>query len=129
MIAGRDDEFRRFLGEGSPDPQPVAVIEVAGAVVGWVDHDERDWLPADECNVGYALSGDQRGRGYATRAVALLLALLAVEGRYRAATVLIDPANERSLALAARLGFTPAGEVDGSRLLRRAIAPLASAEG
>ena len=34
LIALRDDEFRRFIGEGSPEPQPTFCITVDGAVVG-----------------------------------------------------------------------------------------------
>jgi RimJ/RimL family protein N-acetyltransferase len=129
LVAGRDDQFRRFLGEGASHPRPEAVIDVDGAVVGWVDHDDRDWLAPDECNVGYALSGGRRGRGHATRAVALLLHLLAIQGRYRVATVAIDPENHASLALAERLGFSAAGEVGTSRLLRRPVPPLTYTEG
>lgn len=125
IIAGRDDEFRRFLGTGSDDPTPTASIVVAGEVVGWVDHDDRQWLEPDECNLGYNVLPDHRGRGYASRAVRLLLAHLAEEGRYRVATLLIDPANEPSLALADRLGFEALDDLDGSRYFRLALLPAA----
>ena len=115
LIAGRDEEFHRFLGEGSDEPSPTAVITVAGECVGWIDYDvDRNWLAADEVNIGYNVFAPHRGNGYGTRALRLLLAYLATETGYRTATLLIRPENERSLALAARAGFQPAGEISGS---------------
>ena len=54
LLAGRDLESNRFLGEGDPDPHPEFWIEVFGQVVGWVDFDiDRTWLQPDEVNIGY----------------------------------------------------------------------------
>jgi RimJ/RimL family protein N-acetyltransferase len=114
IVAGRDDVSGRFLGEGDADPRPVFVIVVDEVVVGWVDHDtDREWLEPGQVNVGYHLSADHRGRGYATRAVRLLLQHLAAEGRE--ATFLIHPENDRSLALVERLGIPRARDLDGQR--------------
>lgn len=126
LVAARDDVTRRFLGEGDGDPRPLAVIEVAGAVVGWVDHDtdpEHSWLEPGECNVGYQLAADHRGRGIATRAVRLLLRHLAAEGRHRVATFLIDPANLASQALATRVGAHRVADLDGNPYFKLPITP------
>lgn len=122
LLAGRDAEFDRWLGPGFLSPAPTACISVAGEIVGWVDYDvERDWLGSDEVNVGYSLSADHRGKGYATRAVKLLLRYLEDDTSFQTATVLIDPDNGRSLSVAERVGFEPAGEVDGQRYLKRRV--------
>ena len=52
----------------------------------------------------------------------LLIRELATHTRYQTATVLIDPRNARSLAVAQRTGFVAVGEVDGQMLLSRPIA-------
>ena len=123
LIAGRDDEFHRWLGAGSPDPRPTACIVVDDEVVGWVDYDaEQPWLDAGAVNIGYSVFAEARGNGYATRAVQLLLDQLAAHTTFTTAHLLIDPANTRSLAVAARVGFVPAGDVDGQRLFNRRIA-------
>lgn len=115
LIEGRDEEFHRFLGEGDPEPRPVACIVVQDMTVGWVDYDhERPWLEADEVNIGYNVFRTSRGSGYATRGVQLLMRHLALDTDWQVATLLIHPDNERSLALARRAGFTPAGELDGN---------------
>lgn len=120
LLAGRDDESRRYIGDTDPEPRPVACIVVADHVVGWVDHDDdRPWLEPGEVNVGYCVFPPFRGRGYATRAVALLVRHLADTGTV--ATLLIHPENTRSLALARRLGFTPHGEVDGERFWKAPV--------
>lgn len=106
IVVGRDDEFHRWMGPGSEEPAPTACIVVDGEVVGWVDFDpEPAWLGPGEVNVGYAVFPPHRGKSYATRAVRLLLDHLAVGGTYRSAVLVIDKDNERSLAVAARLGF------------------------
>jgi RimJ/RimL family protein N-acetyltransferase len=109
LVAGRDEEFHRFLGAGRDEPRPIAVNEVdegdGPAVVGWVDHDEdRDWLTPTQCNVGYHVFAAHRGRGYASRAVTLLLHRLGTEARYTEATFLIDTENGPSLRTAAAVG-------------------------
>jgi RimJ/RimL family protein N-acetyltransferase len=115
LIAGRDALSRRFLGDGDPHPAPTACITIAGEVIGWVDFDrDRSRLDAGEVNIGYSVFPAFRGRGYATRAVRLLLRYIASTTPWQTATLLIDPQNERSLALAQRLPCTPHGEVDGN---------------
>lgn len=122
LIGGRDVEFHRFLGDGSPEPCPLACIVVNGEVVGWVDFDhERTWLAPDEVNLGYNVFPAARGHGYATRAVRLLLHHLAVDTTWLVASLLIHPDNERSLTLALRLSFEPNGDLDGSRYLKQNV--------
>lgn len=107
LIAGRDDEFHRFMGAGSPDPRPTAVIEVEGQVVGWVDHDDRDahaWLAPNQCNIGYHVFAGHRGQGTASRAVRLLLRGLADDADFAEATFLVDADNEPSLRVAKAVG-------------------------
>ena len=129
LIAGRDEEFRRFLGPGSDQPAPAGCIHVAGLVVGWVDYDlDRAWLLPGEVNVGYHLFAPHRGNGIATRAVRLLLHHLAVRTGHRTATLLIDPANERSVALAARIGASRCAHPDGA-YFKRPVPPLSYTDG
>lgn len=104
MLAGRDAEAVRWLGPGTPDPAPTAVIQTGGQVVGWVDADAHtDWLRAGEVNLGYAVFPSHRGRGYAAAAVRLLLPDLAARGATRALLV-IDRRNAASLRVARALG-------------------------
>ena len=111
------------MGDGAPDPWPTACIEVDEVVVGWVDYDvERTWLEPGEVNVGYNVFAPFRGNGYATRAVRLLLRHLATDTEWRVATLLIDPANERSLALARRAGFERVGDLNGNRYWKKPVA-------
>ena len=124
LIAGRDAEFHRWLGPGSATPAPVACIWVNDELVGWVDYDtdrEHDWLSLGEVNVGYSLFAPARGKGYASRAVELLLRHLADETPHTTATLLIHPENAPSLALARRLGFAQRENVDGQAFFGRAL--------
>jgi RimJ/RimL family protein N-acetyltransferase len=124
LVAGRDEAFHRFLGPGDPEPQPTGCVVVGGETVGWVDYDvDHDWLGAGEVNVGYHVFAPHRGKGYATRAVRLLLHHLAVDTGHRRAVLLIDPENTRSLALAARAGFEPRGDHDGQLRFERPLTP------
>lgn len=121
LIAGRDEEFHRWLGPGSDAPAPAACVWAEDELVGWVDYDRdpaHDWLRPGEVNVGYFLFASARGKGYASRAVALLLEHLARDPEHTTATLLIHPDNARSLALAGRLGFAQDGEVSGQPFFR-----------
>lgn len=87
-----------------PDPRPAFCIEVTGQVVGWVDFDtDRMWLLPGEVNIGYNVFPAHRGHRYATRAVRLLFDHLAADTDHTVATLLINPANQRSIAVADRL--------------------------
>jgi RimJ/RimL family protein N-acetyltransferase len=120
FVERRDQEFHRWLGPGAEVPEPVACIWVGDELVGWVDYDlDHGWLRPGEVNVGYYLFPAARGKGYASRAVELLLLRLARDTEHTAATLLIHPENIRSLALARRLGFVESGEVNGERFFVR----------
>jgi RimJ/RimL family protein N-acetyltransferase len=79
--------------------------------------------------VGYNVFAPHRGRGYASRAVQLLLHHLAIAGEHHTATLLVDPDNGRSLALARRLGFASAGDLDGNPHFKRPVPPLTYTDG
>ena len=122
LVEGRDDEFFKWLGPGAEIPSPVACVWVGDELVGWVDYDvERDWLKPGEVNVGYYLFPDARRKGYASRAVELLLLHLGEETEHDVATLLIHPENERSLRLARRLGFVARGDVEGALFFARDV--------
>jgi RimJ/RimL family protein N-acetyltransferase len=122
LIEGRDDEFFRWLGPGAESPCPFACVWVDGHLVGWVDYDvDHAWLRPGEVNVGYCLFPSARGKGFASRAVELLLLHLERDTDYAVATLLIDPENVRSLALAHRLRFVEKGEVDGQLFFGREV--------
>jgi RimJ/RimL family protein N-acetyltransferase len=113
LVEGRDDEFLRWLGPGAETPSPVACVWVDDELVGWVDYDlGHDWLRPGEVNVGYYLFPAARGKGYASRAVELLLLHLRRATRHTAATLAIEPENVRSLRLARRLGFVEQREFE-----------------
>jgi len=72
-------------------------------------------------NVGYNVFAAHRGSGYASRAVELLIRHLAESTAFDAATLVIHPDNAASLAVAAKCGFVPNGEIESSRYFKRLI--------
>jgi RimJ/RimL family protein N-acetyltransferase len=124
LIAARDKAFRRWLGTGSDAPSPTACIIAGGQVVGWIDYDhdpDHDWLGDGEVNIGYFVFAQHRGKGYAIRAVELLLQQLARDAQYTTATLLIDSQNGASLGVARRCGFSRQDDVRGQRYFTRSI--------
>ena len=130
LIAGRDEVFHRWLGPGSPHPEPTACILLGRELIGWVDYDtERPWLRPGAVNIGYNIFASHRGSGWATRAVQMLLHHLALDGNQHTATLLIDRGNAASLALAARCRFVRDRDLDGSAFFTRPIPPLSYSDG
>ena len=121
LVAGRDEEFRRFLADASDEPGPVACIWTGGRLVGWIDYDQDDrhWLAADEANLGYGVFPEFRRNGYASRALRLLCLHLAGLDPPLRPTLLIHPDNTASLGVARTAGFEPVGEVEGELFFRR----------
>lgn len=130
LIAGRDDEFHRWFGPGSDNPSPTACIERNDQVIGWVDYDrDHSWLAPGEVNIGYNVFAAHRRRGYATRAVMLLLHRIAVEGTYDSASVLIERENVGSIAVAERARFGDSEQRGHNVYLARRVPPLMYSDG
>jgi L-amino acid N-acyltransferase YncA len=106
LLEGRDELWERFLGPGHDEPAPTACIVVQGEIVGWVDADpDGPRLAAGEINLGYNVFAPHRGRGFAARAVLLMLKKLEDEGRYDVATLSVRRDNAASIAVARKAGF------------------------
>jgi len=121
LVRGRDDEFYRWLGAGSSEPAPAGCIWVQGDLVGWIDYDhDRPWLREQEVNIGYSVFQESRGNGYATRALRLLCDFLQSQDPPISPSLLIDPKNVASRAVASRAAFECVSKVDGQQLFRPA---------
>ncbi len=99
--------------------QPVGMIEANVRVPGLLPH---------AANISYGLYPGARSRGYATRAVQLMVAYLAERDGVRAAVIQIDRQNTRSVRVAERAGFRFVGRrvtPDGD-LLDTYVKPLAT---
>ena len=124
LTDGRDAEFDRWLAAEGNAPPPAACIEVDGQVVGWVDYDtRRPWLEEREVNIGYFLLPDYRRRGYATRAMRLMLRHLSVRTPYEVATFAIARDNVRSVAVAERLGADLGGTLGDGLYFKLRFSP------
>jgi RimJ/RimL family protein N-acetyltransferase len=88
---------------------PMAVVDrTSGALLG--RSGLRYWPQFDETEVGWLLRRDAWGNGYATEAARACLRWGFAEFDFGYLTAMIEPRNERSLAVAARLGMTPLRE-------------------
>ncbi len=96
-----------------------------GVIIGWAEYErgvDQTWLAAGEVNLGYNIFPGFRGRGYATRAVRLLLQLLATEPAFETALLTISEENAASLKVATRAGFVEcASHGGGCRYFKRHI--------
>lgn len=66
-------------------------------------------LVKGEVNISYNIYPFARGKGYATKAVNLILTFLKEKG-FKTALILVNPENKKSLGVAGRAGFTRIGE-------------------
>lgn len=82
------------------------VLDSFGRVVGFTGAQpwERDWGPTGEIEIGWRLGREFWGRGYATAAARTTLERLREAG-LPGVVAMVDARNERSVALARRLGM------------------------
>lgn len=138
-LAGEDEELIRWLN-GGPGTRETVEAHVRACMAAWdaggptitfgirtgaperlvgtVDaHLGLAGLEPGQANIAYGLYPHARGRGLASRAVALTCTFLAARHGVREAVIRTDPANAASAAVALRTGFRLArrggeGELD-----------------
>ncbi|MFD7491134.1 GNAT family N-acetyltransferase [Streptomyces sp. NPDC059832] len=107
------DECERALPE-TPERRPgLFVIELAGAVIGTIELNRRDAErrshvrpDAGEAELGYLLLPEAWGHGYAAEACVAALGWFADALPGEPVVLCTQTANDRSMRLAAQLGFT-----------------------
>ncbi len=128
-LAGEDEAQRRWLSGGKSTIETVrnwiqrnleywqqdgpiftfAIVEAkTHALIGMVEantEDERvEGIQKGEANISYGLYPVARGKGYASRAINLMLGFLQRKG-LQAAIIRVDPGNVDSLKIPLRCGF------------------------
>ncbi|MFI0817698.1 GNAT family N-acetyltransferase [Streptomyces sp. NPDC021098] len=107
------EELERTLPE-TPERRPgLFVIELDGAMIGTIELNRRDAErrshvrpDAGEAELGYLLLPGAWGRGYAAEACAAALGWFADARPGEPVVLCTQTANDRSMRLAAKLGFT-----------------------
>jgi RimJ/RimL family protein N-acetyltransferase len=88
------------------------------------DGDAQLLVQPGEVNVGYYLFPGARRKGYAARAVELLLLHLRDHTEHTTAALVIHRENVLSLRLAQRLGFVQRGELDRGLFFVREVGSI-----
>lgn len=78
------------------------------------------YTPLCCCQIGYKQDQHQSGRGYATEAAEAAVRHLIQDGGFRQITAMVEPHNQSSLRLLARLGFHPDDVIPSYAYLRGA---------
>ncbi|TKA09561.1 GNAT family N-acetyltransferase [Actinacidiphila oryziradicis] len=107
------DELERAVPEVPGRRPGLFVIELDGAVIGTIELNRRDAEhrshvrpDAGEAELGYLLLPEAWGRGYAAEACAAALGWFADALPGEPVVLCTQTANDRSMRLAAKLGFT-----------------------
>ncbi|MFG2485611.1 MULTISPECIES: GNAT family N-acetyltransferase [Streptomyces] len=113
------DEIERTMPEVPGQRFGFFVVELDGAMVGMITLDRRDperkghiRPEGGEPELGYMFLPQAWGRGYATEACAAALGWFAGEHPGEPVVLSTQTANEASLRVAAKLGFTEAGRFE-----------------
>lgn len=146
VLAGEDDEQVRWLNEGHRSEPGRLAAFIARNAQEWDDRGPRRHLgiadaatgelagtveahlalpdlPPGAVNVSYAVFPRWRGRGYAARAVRLLVAWLAEQTDAHTVVLRIDAGNAASLRVARDLGAVAQGSGPDGMLHRHLIIP------
>jgi len=103
-----EPEVRRWWPDGAYERERGWVIEVDGALAGWLEHEEEpyEWYPSVALDI--ALTSALHGRGYGRRALRLAIEHFAARGHHR---FTVDPRveNERAIRCYRAVGFEPVG--------------------
>ena len=91
-------------------------VTVAGTLVGYIDANTVLDDDPGVANIAYVVYPAFRRKGYATRAVALILEFLAAHTTIETARLVIDEGNVPSFGVAAASGFLPAAPSNGTAL-------------
>src|SRR5258708_18465049 len=107
------DEFERAVPDVPPRRPGLFVVDLDGAMIGIVTLDRRDAEhpghvrpEAGEAELGYMFLPQAWGRGYAAEACAAALDWFAGALPSEPVVLCTQTANDRSMRLAAKLGFT-----------------------
>ncbi|MGH9088443.1 MAG: GNAT family N-acetyltransferase, partial [Acidimicrobiales bacterium] len=107
------DEFERALPETPARRPGLFVVELDGAMIGVIELNRRDAEhrsqvrpDAGEAELGYLFLAEAWGRGYAAEASAAALGWFAEALPGEPVVLCTQTANDRSMRLAAKLGFT-----------------------
>ncbi|MEU4038005.1 GNAT family N-acetyltransferase [Streptomyces collinus] len=110
------DELERVMPEVPGRRRGLFVIELGGTMIGMIELNRRDAERrskvrphAGEAELGYLLLPEAWGRGYAAEACAAALRWFAGALPGEPVVLATRTANERSMRLAAMLGFTEVG--------------------
>lgn len=137
LLAGEDEENRKWLqgGKASTLESTRAWIKKASGLAAWYlyDHyafaiednangvlagiidvhagvDVESKVQAGEANIAYSVQPEFRGKGYAPRAVNLVLSFLQTRGVEKA-FIRANPENASSIRVAEKCGFAPTNRV------------------
>ncbi|CAN5580439.1 hypothetical protein BH10ACT10_BH10ACT10_08610 [soil metagenome] len=112
-IAGHDEEIARRLGRTEDASTVNFLVEADGAVAGLVEVRTDDGVG----DLSWVLYAGHRGRGYAARAVRLLVGYAFESLGLRRVEAHVNSANERSKRVASRSGLRREGVLRGREVL------------